>query len=213
MSSITPYILVDKYTYITEVAKYTQRHALLMSLPYTIISSCIFNFYMNTKIFKKKIALFFIVFVCATNFFFFQVGIFKKINDYLFLKSLTNLFILNKEIFFKKNVHSNNYAINLFNNKSNMQFQESELIYSYFLAYKKNDTYIYLTKEKENFRKIPAAYLGINYIFQMHPKIKCYLYVNINSDEFIGNYNMIRNVLSFKEPLIKINYYEDECLN
>jgi hypothetical protein len=215
LASILPYILVAKDTYITEVARYTQRHALLMALPYTLISSSIFNFYMKAKIFKKSMAFFFLIFVCMTNFIFFEIGIFKKINDYLFLKSLTNLFISNKEIFLKKNQLNDNYAINLFDSESNMQFEEYELMYSYFLAFKKFGTIVHLTNQKQEFKKKSEFYLSYNYIFELDKKINCNLYVNINSERFIGFLNISRNVLSLNTPppLTKVNYYESECLN
>ena len=94
-----------------------------------------------------------------------------------------------------------------------MQFEKFELMYSYFLAFKKFDTIIHLTKQKEEFREKSEFYLNYNYIFKMDKRINCNLYVNINSEKFIGFLNISRNALSLKTPLTKINYYESECLN
>lgn len=79
ISSIFPYMAVGKYTFITEVTNWTYRQALLLSIPYSIITMILFTNFLNIfKIFYfNSLVKLTLIIVIYFNSFFSFIFLFK----------------------------------------------------------------------------------------------------------------------------------------
>lgn len=209
-----PYIAVGKWVAFWDIKEWTHRHALLISIPFSLFSitfiNNIFNFFQISSISKNKIINFVFIIFLTINLTFFLSSMIERLNRKIFENNL--IYSLKNHF---KNPIEPGYVQLISSTHANIpRFRGVEVNFLLYKTFDQRSYYSSFFSKKNKEFKVNELMLKNEkyqqkYIFSKN--LKCTNYIYLESNGYLKLSDKIKNILRIQSPKVIIKNYELNC--